>query len=298
MLRAVPPVAGIHGLATVRAPIASLRLLFALALAFGCDAEASDLYGAINRLRAGEGGCSIAARLPPLKRQDALERAARDLAQGDDLKASLKSSGYRGSRAVTFRFRGEGVGDRAPALLANESNCPKLQDAAMTDVGVYQDAGQVWIVLAQPFAPAVRMSARAASQRVLDLVNQARARPRNCGDKAFDAAAPLRLNDLLAAASREHAEDMAQNNYFSHRARDGSGPAQRVERAGYQWRITAENIAAGQSQPEEAVAGWVKSPAHCADLMNPAFTEMGVAFAVERGSELGVYWSQTFGAPR
>lgn len=183
-------------------------------------------------------------------------------------------------------------------MLAREGNCPKVQDESMTEIGIYQDARQVWIVLAEPFAPSVRMSAQAASQRVLDLVNQARARPRNCGDKVFDAARPLRWNDLLAEASREHAEDMARNNYFSHNARDGSGPAQRVERAGYKWRITAENIAAGQSKPEDAVAGWIKSPGHCANLMNPAFTEMGVAFAVDRRSELGVYWSQAFGARR
>jgi uncharacterized protein YkwD len=183
-------------------------------------------------------------------------------------------------------------------LLAKEGNCPKLQDATITEVGVYEDARQVWIVLAEPFAPAVKTSAQVASQRVLELVNQARARPRRCGDKAFEAAPPLRWNDMLAEASREHAEDMAQNNYFSHNARDGSGPAQRVERSGYKWHITAENIAAGQSKPEDAVAAWIKSPGHCANLMNPAFTDMGVAYAVDRRSELGVYWSQAFGAPR
>lgn len=269
-----------------------------LFLSASFSAAASDLYGAINRLRGGEGGCSTAARLPTLKQQAALERVARDLAQGDNLKASMKASGYRGSRATTFRFSGEGVDARAEAMLAKPANCPKLQDAAMTEVGVYQDARQVWIVLAEPFAPAVKMSTQAAAQRMLELVNQARATPRNCGNRAFDAAPPLRWNDMLAEASRGHAEDMARNNYLSHNARDGSGPGQRVERSGYKWRITAENIAAGQSKPEDAVAGWIKSPGHCANLMNPAFTEMGVAFAVDRGSDMGVYWSQAFAAPR
>jgi uncharacterized protein YkwD len=46
------------------------------------------------------------------------------------------------------------------------------------------------------------------------------------------------------------------------------------------------------------VAGWIKSPPHCANLMNNGFAEMGVAFAVETNSELGVYWAQEFGAPR
>ncbi len=69
-------------------------------------------------------------------------------------------------------------------------------------------------------------------------------------------------------------------------------------RAGYRYRSTGENIAAGQIKPEDAVAGWVKNAPHCANLMNPAFTEMGVAFAVDRRSEMGVYWTQAFGRPR
>ena len=168
----------------------------------------------------------------------------------------------------------------------------------MTEIGIYADARQVWIVLAAPFAPSVEMSGQAAGQRVLELVNQARAAPRDCGNRAFKAARPVRWNEALAEASRLHAEDMARYNYFSHSGRDGSDPAQRVERAGYHYRVTGENIAAGQRRPEDAVAVWVKSPAHCANLMNPAFTEMGAAFAVDAGSEMGVYWTQAFGTPR
>jgi uncharacterized protein YkwD len=91
---------------------------------------------------------------------------------------------------------------------------------------------------------------------------------------------------------------MAHYNYFSHNGRDGSTPPERVLRMGYKFRATGQNIAAGQSTPEDAVAGWIKSPPHCANLMNPAYTEMGVAFAADRNSELGVYWAQDFGAPR
>jgi len=153
-------------------------------------------------------------------------------------------------------------------------------------------------VMAAPFAPSVAMSGQAAGQRVLDLVNQARATPRRCGNRAFRAVRPLRWNDALAEASRLHAEDMARHSFMSHSGRDGSDPAQRVERAGYRYRTTGENIAAGPTKPEDAVAGWIKSPGHCANLMHPAFTEMGAAFAVNPRSEMGVYWTQTFGARR
>jgi uncharacterized protein YkwD len=260
-----------------------------LLLAASLDAAAGDLYTAIDRLRAGEGTCTVVQNLPPLEPQAALERVARDLSLGGELKQSLQESGYRAARSRAFALRGEGVG----------RYCAQLQDAAMTEVGVYENAGQVWIVTAAPIAPWVRMSAQAAGQRVLDLVNQARATPRSCGNRAFNAARPVRWNILRAEASRLHAEDMARHHYFSHSGRDGSDPAQRVLRAGYRYRATGENIAAGgQMKPEDAVAGWIESPGHCANLMNPAYAEMGAAFAVDAGSEMKVYWTQAFGAPR
>jgi uncharacterized protein YkwD len=276
-----------------------LRILSCLLLLAVCfDAAASDLYTAINRLRAGEGNCAVAKQLPPLKPQAALERVARDLARGDKLEQSMKAAGYRATRSNALWFRGDGVGAQVAGMLAKQSYCQQLQDAAMTEVGIYLDARQVWIVMAAPFAPLVGVSEQSAGQRVLDLVNQARATRRYCGNRAFDAARPVRWNDTLAEASRLHAEDMARYNYFSHNGRDGSDPAQRVERAGYSYHSTGENIAGGQMEPEDAMAGWIKSPEHCANLMNPAFTEMGAAFAVDRKSEMGVYWTQVFGTPR
>jgi uncharacterized protein YkwD len=266
-------------------------------LAVCSGAAASDLYTAINRLRAGEGNCAAAEQLPPLKPQAALERVARDLSRGDKLQQSLNEAGYRATRSTALSISGDGVGAQAAAMLAEQSYCRQLQDAAMEEVGIYLDARQIWIVMAAPFAPLVGLS-EPAEQRMLNLVNQARATPRNCGNKAFNAARPVSWNDSLAAASRQQAEDMARYNYFGHSGRDGSDPAQRVERAGYRFRSIGENIAAGQMNPEDAVAGWIKSAPHCANLMNPAFTEMGVAFAVDRRSEMGVYWAQVFGAPR
>lgn len=259
---------------------------------------AADLYGELNRLRAGEGRCTGATRLPPLRPQAALEQAARNLARGDALDRSLAAAGYRATRSSFFSISGEGAGARAAELLASRGNCKQIMDAGLTDVGIHVEPGELRVVLAAPFAPAVEMSAQAAGRRVLELVNQARATPRACGNRKFNAARPLRWNERLAAAALVHAEDMARGNYFSHTGRDGSNPAQRVERAGYRYRSTGENIAGGQMQPEAAVAGWIKSPPHCRNLMNGAFTEMGVAYAVNAKSEMGVYWAQEFGTPR
>jgi uncharacterized protein YkwD len=280
------------------APVALLVLLVLALLPAACHAAASNLYGALNGLRAGAGGCNAAARLRPLKPQAALERAAGELARGNKLETALTEVGYRATRSKALHIRGEGVGANAAEVLAEQSYCAILQDGAMTEVGIHVEPGQLWLVMAAPFAPSVRLSERSAGLRVLELVNQARATPRYCGRSAFGAAPPLRWNDSLAEASRVHAEDMAHRNYFSHRGSDGSSPAQRIERAGYRYRAMGENLAGGQLQPEDAVAGWIKSPEHCANLMNPAFTEMGSAYAVDPGSEMGVYWAQAFGRPR
>ena len=276
-----------------------LRSLACLPLLVVCfNATARDLYTEINRLRAGGGECAVAKHLPPLKPQAALARAAGDLSRGDELQHSLKAIGYRATRSRALWFQGDGVGAQVVAMLAKQSYCEQLQDAAVTEIGIYLDARQIWIVLAAPFGPAVGQSEEAAGRRVLELVNQARATPRYCGNESFKAVRPVRWNNALAGSSRLHAEDMARYNYFSHSGRDGSDPAERVERAGYRYRATGENIAAGQMKPEDAMAAWIKSPDHCANLMNPAFTEMGVAFAVDPGSRMGVYWTQTFGSRR
>ncbi len=273
-----------------------LLLTWVFLLSMSLDAAANDLYAVINQVRAGKGNCALPKPLPPLKRNAALERAARDLSKGRELEGSLTNAGYRSTRSRVISTRGDDVGAQAAAILARKNYCSRLQDEEMTEVGVYVDERQLWVVLAARLA--VEMPREAAGERVLELVNQARAKARTCGRQAFKAARPLRWNEALAEASRLHAEDMARHNYFGHTGRDGSSPARRVERAGYRYRRTGENIAAGQTTPEDAVASWLESPRHCANLMEPAYTEMGVAFASDPRSEMGVYWVQAFGTPR
>jgi uncharacterized protein YkwD len=155
----------------------------------------------------------------------------------------------------------------------------------------------VWIALAEPFAPPARRDAVAISRRVLQLANAARAQPRRCGLKAFAAAAPLTLNAALGRAALAYAQELARHAYMEHTGRDGSSPAQRVTRSGYRWRATGENLASGIMTPEEVIAGWLGSSDHCANLMDPAFSEMGVGFGVNPRDERGVYWALEFGRP-
>ncbi len=130
----------------------------------------------------------------------------------------------------------------------------------------------------------------------MKLVNQARTRGRTCGNGQFAPSAPLLVSDKLYRAARTHASDMARRNYFEHRGRDGSSPKDRVQREGYRLRLTGENIAFGPETAAEVVDGWLASPGHCANIMDPRFREMGVAVAL--GSRRGhFYWVQELGTP-
>jgi uncharacterized protein YkwD len=113
----------------------------------------------------------------------------------------------------------------------------------------------------------------------------------------FAAAPPLEMSEKLGRAAQAHAADMASHGRLSHEGSDNSTHAERALREGYVWLHIGENVAAGQATPEQVVAEWLGSAAHCANIMDPDYSEMGVAFAADPGSEKGIYWAQVFGTP-
>jgi uncharacterized protein YkwD len=258
-------------------------------------AQAADVANIVNRLRAPGGACK--ASVPPLVARAELDDAALRLSRGAPVDAAIKAAGYRMTGAQFISVTGTGSRAALQTLLAGRF-CAQIGDPALSEIGVHEVAGKFWIVLAAPFAPRLDLTRQQVADRMLALVNQARAEPRRCGDKPFGSAGPLVWDETLEKAAARHANDMAGNDYFSHGGRDGSTPAQRVARAGYRFRATGENIAAGQLSPEAAMAGWLQSPGHCANLMNGVYTELGVAFAINPKSALGIYWAQEFGTPR
>jgi len=151
--------------------------------------------------------------------------------------------------------------------------------------------------------PAVNAAPAASADvaaRVLELVNAARAEPRRCGWKRFAAVPPLTRSVMLEQVAREHAADMAWRGRMEHEGGDGSTPAERATRIGYRWLRIAENVAAGQLTPEDAVASWLESAGHCANLMDPGFTETGIGTALATPGADGPdwpYWTQVFGMP-
>jgi uncharacterized protein YkwD len=46
------------------------------------------------------------------------------------------------------------------------------------------------------------------------------------------------------------------------------------------------------------VQGWLDSPGHCENIMDPRFAEMGIAFAAGQSSRRGLFWVQLLVAPK
>jgi uncharacterized protein YkwD len=233
----------------------------------------------------------------PLRRTQALDVVAREWSNGGRLKEALARSEYRATYSASMQV--EGTTDRRTILAMLQANyCDTITDATFKEIGVFQQGEGVWIVVATPFtAPAATDLAQVARNAVA-LVNEARSKARKCGRTQFEAAPPLTLSARLNQAALIHSQDMANRKFFEHVGSDGSKVGDRVTRVGYTWRTAGENIAIGAQTPEAVVHGWLTSPGHCANLMSPAFTEMGIGYAVDPKSEAGIYWTQVFATPR
>jgi uncharacterized protein YkwD len=139
-------------------------------------------------------------------------------------------------------------------------------------------------------------------EEVLRLTNEARAEGADCGSMGtFGPADPLTMSPILRCSARLHSMDMGEEGYFAHDSQDGRSPFDRMADAGYMGRQMGENIAKGQQNPAEVVAGWIDSDGHCSNIMNDGYTEIGVGYwegepenMFFNGNKL---WTQNFGSP-
>jgi len=81
-------------------------------------------------------------------------------------------------------------------------------------------------------------------------------------------------------AAERHAADMARAGFFSHDGSDGSTMADRLRAVGCTGG--AENIAAGPYDRVTVLEAWMDSPAHRANILNPAMRTYGVAQSGDR----------------
>jgi uncharacterized protein YkwD len=226
-----------------------------------------------------------------------LDQIAALIARGKPLEQAEALTGYHARRSVWIRISGA-AGDAAVEQIVGQQFCGQIGDSRLRYIGAYgRGKSGLMIVVTQPFM-APPEDAASMSRLVLTLTNQARAHARTCGSQRFPAAPPLSLALALTRAARVHSRDMIAQDFFGHTGSDGSTPGERATRAGYRWSMVGENIASGARSARDAVAGWLASPEHCANIMTAGFRQMGVAFAVDPANVEVIDWTEDFGTPR
>ncbi len=103
----------------------------------------------------------------------------------------------------------------------------------------------------------------------------------------------LHWDESLAAAARKHANRMAFYNVLEHQLSGEPDLKARLTEAGARFSMIAENIAVA-SNPQTIHAGWMHSPGHRGNILNPDLTAVGIAAV--RGSG-GLFAVQDFSLP-
>ena len=276
----------------------ALRLTaFLLGLSLAASAVASEetqLVDSINAYRSQGQRCAdqVSLELPPLVSDPRLVLSGNSVG---DLQKALARATYPMVNVQAISLSGPRDAKAAMGVVL-ESFCQVVLDPQFVDIGVSREGRDWRIVLARPLLAARLGDWQAEGQKLLEMINRARSQPRQCGGQEFAAASPLSWNATLGSAAQSHSRIMANNNFFDHIDRDGRTPGDRAELAGYVGQQIGENIAAGQDSVRKVLDGWLASPGHCANLMNPQYRDLGAAYATDPKSDAGIYWTAMFGS--
>ena len=126
--------------------------------------------------------------------------------------------------------------------------------------------------------------------RILELVNIERTK------RELD---PLSIDNQLDQAANFHNDEMVRADMMSHQLPGEADLGERVSATGYSWTRVAENISAGYTTPEAVVEGWMNSPGHKENILNPEFIHIGIGYeyAPDKNNafdDYDVYWTQVF----
>ena len=112
------------------------------------------------------------------------------------------------------------------------------------------------------------VSAMISSDDVVDLVNRERS----------EANLPiLNRSSVLDQAAEAKANDMADENYFSHTSPKGVTPWEWFRQSKYDYRYAGENLAIHFRDSSLEHRAWMESKKHCENIMSPKYLEIGVA---------------------
>ena len=101
----------------------------------------------------------------------------------------------------------------------------------------------------------------------------------------------LTMDTKVQQAALVRAKETAQS--FSHTRPNGSSFSTALTEAGVSYRTAGENIAYGQTTPQQVMNAWMNSSGHRANILNANYTTIGVGYTVINGT---AYWAQLFTA--
>lgn len=101
---------------------------------------------------------------------------------------------------------------------------------------------------------------------------------------------PLIASKELDKVAKLKSEDMAIYNYFDHDSPNYGSPFEMMKMFGIKYTAAGENLAKGYKTPESVVSGWMESPGHRKNILNPNFNKLGVG--IYYGDT--TYWTQLF----
>jgi uncharacterized protein YkwD len=106
----------------------------------------------------------------------------------------------------------------------------------------------------------------------------------------------LKWNPALDKMAKVQSVEMAAERKMAHELPGAPYPTlkDRARYARYDYRRLAENIAYGYPNARVVVDGWMRSPAHRGNILNPGVVETGVGVA--RSANGALYYAQVFGA--
>ena len=101
----------------------------------------------------------------------------------------------------------------------------------------------------------------------------------------------LTVDTKVQQAALVRAKETAQS--FSHTRPNGSSFSTALTEACVSYRTAGENIAYGQTTPQQVMNAWMNSSGHRANILNANYTTIGVGYTVINGT---AYWAQLFTA--
>lgn len=114
--------------------------------------------------------------------------------------------------------------------------------------------------------------------------------------------APLKVSDALMKAAQARANDMASTGSFSHTiatTTPNTHWSYFIKQNGYQYKNAGENLAEGYKNATDTMKAWQKSPTHNNNLINPKYSDMGVAVVpVKYNGKQSNFVIHFFGSPK